>query len=823
MALKTSPFPNGFAAGIHAVGWVFILPCFWCLNHLLAVCHPTTQEQTQQLEQECYLYPLKAFFGSIILFILFLTTAPLAFLGFLLWAPVQAYRRPFCYYRAMQSSPEKETHRGFELVGKASFGFVTANVCLLPEAIARFNNIGHTRRRAAAIGQHIVQGVCRPDIQIFVDSPSSCGTLSPSSSIFPVANSYTYGATDRQAQPLENHYLDSSTGNVAMPCDVTEESWAESPSVLLSSNQNPNQQGQMVHRSAHRALLSQGLHQQDDVPWEVSSMFPASVDIVCLEEVFDKGAAQKLIQALRPVFGHILYDVGVYACYPPCRCSSFKFMNSGLFLASRFPVLEARYCCFPNCCWEDALAAKGLLSAKGVCRPDIHSFADSPSSCGTTANVCLLPEGLSRFNNLAHTQRRAAAIGQHIVQGVCRPDIQIFVDSPSSCGTLSPSSSIFPVANSYTYGATDRQAQPLENHYLDSSTGNVAMPCDVTEESWAESPSVLLSSNQNPNQQGQMVHRSAHRALLSQGLHQQDDVPWEVSSMFPASVDIVCLEEVFDKGAAQKLIQALRPVFGHILYDVGVYACYPPCRCSSFKFMNSGLFLASRFPVLEARYCCFPNCRGEDALAAKGLLSAKVLIGQNQKRKKVVGYINCTHLDAPEGDGQIRYEQLNMITKWTGDFQTAYRQPDEDVAFDVLCGDFNFDNCSPGDAREQNHCLFEEYRDPCRAGPGKEKPWAIGTLLEQPTLYEDDVNTPENLQRYAQFPCLQFTVFSLCLCQPWIGRRIDYILYRESTISKHCRTEIEAETLITQLAGLTDHIPVGLRLNVTMNSDCIDE
>uniref|UniRef100_A0A3Q3JBT3 sphingomyelin phosphodiesterase n=1 Tax=Monopterus albus TaxID=43700 RepID=A0A3Q3JBT3_MONAL len=496
MALKTSPFPNGFAAGIHAVGWVFILPCFWCLNHLLAVCHPTTQEQTQQLEQECYLYPLKAFFGSIILFILFLTTAPLAFLGFLLWAPVQAYRRPFCYYRAMQSSPEKETHRGFELVGKASFGFVTANVCLLPEAIARFNNIGHTRRRAAAIGQHIVQGVCRPDIQIFVDSPSSCG--------------------------------------------------------------------------------------------------------------------------------------------------------------------------------------------------------------------------------------------------------------------------------------------------------NVAMPCDVTEESWAESPSVLLSSNQNPNQQGQMVHRSAHRALLSQGLHQQDDVPWEVSSMFPASVDIVCLEEVFDKGAAQKLIQALRPVFGHILYDVGVYACYPPCRCSSFKFMNSGLFLASRFPVLEARYCCFPNCRGEDALAAKGLLSAKVLIGQNQKRKKVVGYINCTHLDAPEGDGQIRYEQLNMITKWTGDFQTAYRQPDEDVAFDVLCGDFNFDNCSPGDAREQNHCLFEEYRDPCRAGPGKEKPWAIGlynfnplhhknavylhymtnvpksygvnsgllkgTLLEQPTLYEDDVNTPENLQRYAQFPCLQYTV-----------------------------------------------------------------
>jgi len=25
-----------------------------------------------------------------------------------------------------------------------------------------------------------------------------------------------------------------------------------------------------------------------------------------------------------------------------------------------------------------------------------------------------------------------------------------------------------------------------------------------------------------------------------------------------------------------------------------------------------------------------------------------------------------------------------------------------------------------------------------------------GTLLEQPTMYEDDVNTPESLQRYSQ-------------------------------------------------------------------------
>ncbi|XP_034730732.1 sphingomyelin phosphodiesterase 5 isoform X1 [Etheostoma cragini] len=586
MALQSSPFPNGLVAGIHAVGWAFILPCFWFLDRLIAVVKSTTLEKTKRLEQECYLHPLKVFFGSIIFFILFLASAPLALLGFILWAPLQACRRPFYYHRETPSSPEKETHRGFELVGKASFGFATANLCLLPDSLARFNNLGNTQRRAAAIGQHIVQGVCRPHICIFVDSPSSCGTLSPSNSIFPPVNYPTYGATDTQAQsPVSQH------------SDLVE-----------------------VHVS-------------------------------------------------------------------------------------------------------------------------------------------------------------------------------------------------IPESNSHT----------------------VCVPCDDTEEPSTDSPSPLFNSNQISNQQGRAGHRSAPRALLSQGLHQQDNITWEVSSLFPANVDILCLEEVFDKRAAQKLTKALRPAFGHILYEVGVYACQPPCRCSSFKFLNSGLFLASRFPVLEAQYHWFPNGRGEDALAAKGLLSAKVLIGQNQKQKNVVGYFNCTHLHAPEGEGEIRYEQLNMLTKWIGDFQTANKLPEEEVAFDVLCGDFNFDNCSPDDTLEQNHPLFEEYRDPCRAGPGKEKPWVIGTLLEQPTLYKDDINTPENLQRTLEREDLRKRYISPPVAregcplvypetgQPWIGRRIDYILYRESSISKHCRTEVEEVTFITQLAGLTDHIPVGLRLNVIMDSDGPDQ
>lgn len=184
-----------------------------------------------------------------------------------------------------------------------------------------------------------------------------------------------------------------------------------------------------------------------------------------------------------------------------------------------------------------------------------------------------------------------------------------------------------------------------------------------------------------------------------------------------------------------------------------------------------------------------------------------------------------------EGDGEIRFEQLNMLTKWISEFQAVTRREDEMVMFDVLCGDFNFDNCSPDDRLEQSHSVFEEYTDPCRAGPGKEKPWVIGTLLEQPTLYDENMRNPDNLQRTLESEELRKDYLSPPVPlngvplvypepdQPWVGRRIDYLLYRESSVSSHCKTEVEEFTYVTQLAGLTDHIPVGFRLSVSLDSE----
>ena len=65
----------------------------------------------------------------------------------------------------------------------------------------------------------------------------------------------------------------------------------------------------------------------------------------------------------------------------------------------------------------------------------------------------------------------------------------------------------------------------------------------------------------------------------------------------------------------------LHSYFEYILYDVGVYGCH---GCCSFKCLNSGLFFASRYPIMDVAYHCYPNGRFSDSLASKGALYLKV-------------------------------------------------------------------------------------------------------------------------------------------------------------------------------------------------------
>ncbi|XP_030642945.1 sphingomyelin phosphodiesterase 3 [Chanos chanos] len=586
---------------------------------------------------------------------------------------------------------------------------------------------------------------------------------------------------------------------------------------------------------------------------------------------------------------------------------------------------------------------QGAPAALSDWRPQGRSF------CFGSANVCLLPDGLARFNNLADTQRRAREVGKRIRHGASRPQIKIYIDSPTNTSISAASFSSLatpgaaggfrrtssleqrpepeselpadcPVHQSvptsecpvHGAGAHPSSECPLHSTMTAESTQDCPLhgvadlpnstecpmhshtagegqqtsedcpihPSSVQISISAPEPEPESAENADPAEnhrasEGDLASLDSHttsresltrfhandggggggpspsnntlshrtsffkRSSTSAGRkrrHADETFDHEISAFFPANLDFLCLQEVFERRASDRLRAQLHRYFPYVLSDVGRYA-WKGC-CSRFKFLNSGLLLASRYPILDAHYECYPNGRGEDALAAKGALFAKVQVGTSHQEQRVVGYITCTHLHAIEGDASVRCEQLDLLLEWGAEFRKATSQPEgekalEDlVAFDVVLGDLNFDNCSSEDKLEQQHALFTHFKDPCRIGPGEDKPWALGTFLDTDGLYDEEVSSPESLQKvmeneegrkeYLVFP----TSKNQCHSQKGRkiplkgnGRRIDYILYSEEGLQQEWKVDVEEFSFITQLAGLTDHLAVAMRLAVSTGEE----
>ncbi|XP_026577665.1 sphingomyelin phosphodiesterase 5 [Pseudonaja textilis] len=383
-----------------------------------------------------------------------------------------------------------------------------------------------------------------------------------------------------------------------------------------------------------------------------------------------------------------------------------------------------------------------------------------------SGNVCLLPEGLAKFSNIWRTQWRARHIGQSLAQA-------------AQCSTP--------------------YAPPGAPNGLAIPRGLPGGPAAALGHPWGDSVMTVEG-----------VGAVAGEA----------NGPREIAVCRPPNLDLLCLQEVFDLRASAHLRHFLAPQFEHIIHDVGTYGLQ---GCSAPKLLNSGLFLASRYPLLAVEFHCYPNATGEDALCAKGLLCVQVQLGACQGGR-VIGYLNCTHLQAPEADGPIRQEQLDLSLRWVQLFQDSHAQPGDVVAFDIFCGDLNFDTCSPGDAMEQGHEIFSRYIDPCRLGPCQDAPWAIGTLMNPLHLYDEAVATPESLKRTLENPeerrkylagPLQAEGSANLLATCHEGRRIDYTLYRQPWGPGHLKTAVEKVFFFTQLATCSDHLPVGLQLLVS--------
>uniref|UniRef100_A0A3B3C8S8 Sphingomyelin phosphodiesterase 3 n=1 Tax=Oryzias melastigma TaxID=30732 RepID=A0A3B3C8S8_ORYME len=552
--------------------------------------------------------------------------------------------------------------------------------------------------------------------------------------------------------------------------------------------------------------------------------------------------------------------------------ASLPFALLGFIIWAPLQAVRQPYLSLLEDCGPSSAGPGG--AGTGEWRPQGRSF------CFCSANVCLLPDSLARFNNLSNTHRRALEVGKRIRNGASRPQIKIYIDSPTNTSISAASFSSLATGFRRTSSLDQRPDQThTTNGPAETEQHRASVDCplhtsgvqisisapepDPQEEDTAETGNhreaggdtgsmtasreslaryhacdggIGISSN---NTLSHVPRTSIFKRPGRKRRHGDETFDHEVSAFFPANLDFMALQEVFDHGATSRLRRQLHRYFPYVLSDVGRYG-WRGC-CSRFKFLNSGLLLASRYPILDARFECYPNGRGEDALAAKGALFAKVHVGTSHQEQRVVGYITCTHLHAIEGDAAVRCEQLDLLLQWGAEFrQSSCQSPEgekvlEDlVAFDVILGDLNFDNCSSEDKLEQQHALFTQYKDPCRLGPGEDKPWALGTLLDPSGLYDEDASSPESLQKvmenedgrkeYLVFPpsknqCPGGSQKGRKIPLKGNGRRIDYILYSDEGLQPDWKLDIEEFSFVTQLAGLTDHLSVAARLAVSTGEE----
>lgn len=211
----------------------------------------------------------------------------------------------------------------------------------------------------------------------------------------------------------------------------------------------------------------------------------------------------------------------------------------------------------------------------------------------------------------------------------------------------------------------------------------------------------------------------------------------------------------------------------------------------------------------------------------------KVLIGKESESRRQVGYIFNTHLQAYQGTEPVVVRQMDDILRWTEEFRQQTHDVRDVVLFDILCGDFNIDNISPGDQISRDHKLFDIYNDPCRVKSGQDHPWTIGTEFKQIFMHESMAANPDSLKSSLSDPVLRHrylvdadiveqSMNSLVHIKlrtdhqgniipfPEAGkRRIDYIVNR-----KDLPLDISRFQFVTRLASLTDHIPVAMVFRV---------
>jgi len=150
--------------------------------------------------------------------------------------------------------------------------------------------------------------------------------------------------------------------------------------------------------------------------------------------------------------------------------------------------------------------------------------------------------------------------------------------------------------------------------------------------------------------------------------------------------DIICLQEMFAaySGRRNNLIKQAREA------GFGYCAASPKPDTFSVHMIDGGLLMLSRFPIVASEYKSFSSGIGSDYYVNKGVLYAKIAIGESRV------HLFTTHCQATY-DESLKYfatraEQFNTFRKFIKETLAAHSYQENDTV--LLTGDFNVNSRS---------------------------------------------------------------------------------------------------------------------------------
>ena len=167
--------------------------------------------------------------------------------------------------------------------------------------------------------------------------------------------------------------------------------------------------------------------------------------------------------------------------------------------------------------------------------------------------------------------------------------------------------------------------------------------------------------------------------------------------------DIIALQEMFcfASGRRHRLIKAAKNA-GFLFHTAAPHG-----------FIDGGLIILSRFPIMQSAFRPFPRGIHSDMLAGKGVLHANIHLSDNLEIDLFTTHLQATYKHpSSERELKIRKHQLDIINGFINEYSMHSSN-----RITILCGDLNINSTIPEDDCRHLHKLLRPHFLPLNEMP----------------------------------------------------------------------------------------------------------